>query len=770
MKLTKEQELLFNTLRQSRLEDIKIFQKKDYRGVWTGIIDKYPESAHFIYELLQNADDAEATDVEIIIHPSEMIFKHNGLKHFDISSDESDLTGDINAITGIGNSSKENTQNKIGKFGVGFKSVFQYTKIPEIYDDVFKFKIVDYIVPELLKYDHPKRKKGETLFVFPFEDPSIAYEEILDRVENLQNPILFLTHLSKIRIKVFHEAKKTPEVYEYSKEVLFSENYAGNITLRKLCLTDLKDKISIFLFSKNEKIIHNEEEAKLPIYVGFYYDEEKQKLITDVKQNVYCFFPTKENFETCYVCHAPFLLTDNRQNLKPSEDVNELLINSLAKLATQAILRLRDYGKKNKACLIDENIIEILPSFQDSSYYWSTRYYRHPFQTVFDEFVENNSIFLSRNGKYLKKQEAYVGGPRELIDLLSKEQLKALRKSEVSIDFLKWELIKRLEDSDLIENYYSSEMFARDITSDFMSKQNFKWISKMYTFLRTSAPKLWKFTGNEQKKELANLPFRKAPIIKIQDGSWVQPYTDNITANVFLPIGDKLTSEYNFIHIDYLEDEMSKKFFDELEIRQPDELDYIRHKLLAKYTEANEEDIDEEDIVADMNVIVHYYINNRQNEEDFIQLLRENLSLVNEDGYLCKPSKLYISNKRLRLYYKNNQELFIDESFYNETIQKFGRDIFISFLFRLGVNKYPIVQKRTYDDVYKLNSRIRETIYKDAFYVLNVSEWNINDYQLDNFAESLLIGHWGKELSTYIWNEVLPNTACEEYVFFRIRI
>ncbi len=50
--ITKQQLQLFNELHKSRTEDFKTFNKKSYRGVWSSIIDKYPESAHFIYELL----------------------------------------------------------------------------------------------------------------------------------------------------------------------------------------------------------------------------------------------------------------------------------------------------------------------------------------------------------------------------------------------------------------------------------------------------------------------------------------------------------------------------------------------------------------------------------------------------------------------------------------------------------------------------------------------------------------------------------------------
>ena len=102
-----------------------------------------------------------------------LIFKHNGTKHFDVTPLDSDEVGDINSITGIGNSTKTDTQNKIGKFGVGFKSVFKYTDTPEIYDDTFHFKIENYIIPTLLPDDAPERLAGETMFVFHFKEGNV---------------------------------------------------------------------------------------------------------------------------------------------------------------------------------------------------------------------------------------------------------------------------------------------------------------------------------------------------------------------------------------------------------------------------------------------------------------------------------------------------------------------------------------------------------------------------------------------------------------------
>lgn len=88
--LTSEQIKLFEALHDSRTEDFKTFNKESYRGVWGGIIDKYPETAHFIYELLQNADDAGATEAQITLFRDKLYFKHNGTKHFNVTKEDAE--------------------------------------------------------------------------------------------------------------------------------------------------------------------------------------------------------------------------------------------------------------------------------------------------------------------------------------------------------------------------------------------------------------------------------------------------------------------------------------------------------------------------------------------------------------------------------------------------------------------------------------------------------------------------------------------------------
>ena len=164
----------FEALHIDRAESANMLEKPSMRGIKNSVVEKYSDQAHFIYELLQNADDANATTARFILEPDRLIFAHNGTRNFSVSNpatEDSDsehgCLGDINAITSIANSNK--TESSIGKFGVGFKAVFQYTTTPHIYGPIFKFRIDRFIVPSLLDSDFPGRKPEETLFVFPFD-------------------------------------------------------------------------------------------------------------------------------------------------------------------------------------------------------------------------------------------------------------------------------------------------------------------------------------------------------------------------------------------------------------------------------------------------------------------------------------------------------------------------------------------------------------------------------------------------------------------------
>ena len=77
----------------------------------------YSDSNHFVYELLQNAEDEKANTAVIEFYKDRLVFYHNGEPF-----DESDVIGVSSMLMGT---KDRNDAQTIGRFGMGFKSVFK---------------------------------------------------------------------------------------------------------------------------------------------------------------------------------------------------------------------------------------------------------------------------------------------------------------------------------------------------------------------------------------------------------------------------------------------------------------------------------------------------------------------------------------------------------------------------------------------------------------------------------------------------------------------
>jgi len=180
----------------------------------------YSDRTHFLYELLQNAEDAcerarkkgqkGKFHISFKLYPDRLEVRHNG-----IPFDENDVKG----ICGIVEATKDKDTLQIGKFGIGFKSVYAYTTSPEVYSEdtichsciKCAFRIKDYVHPYPIKPGKDV-KAGETLFVIRFDKEEVhevAYSEIESRLRNLGiRTLLFLNNLEEISYKTDSTAGK----------------------------------------------------------------------------------------------------------------------------------------------------------------------------------------------------------------------------------------------------------------------------------------------------------------------------------------------------------------------------------------------------------------------------------------------------------------------------------------------------------------------------------------------------------------------------------
>ncbi|XP_041857853.1 sacsin-like [Melanotaenia boesemani] len=105
-----------------------------------GIISAYPSKKDILKELIQNADDGEATEIHFVWdkrqHRKEKTFgeRWNRLQGpaLCVFNNKVFSNDDLTGIQQLGEGGKQNSAGKIGKYGVGFNSVYHLTDCPSI--------------------------------------------------------------------------------------------------------------------------------------------------------------------------------------------------------------------------------------------------------------------------------------------------------------------------------------------------------------------------------------------------------------------------------------------------------------------------------------------------------------------------------------------------------------------------------------------------------------------------------------------------------------
>lgn len=148
----------------------------------------YGKNIHWALELLQNAEDAGASCVSFVFEADRIVVWNNGR-----AFTEEDVWG----ICSAGHSAK---RNKIGFFGIGFKSVYKLTAAPEVFSGAYAFRIHDKIYPEPMAATRVQTGARFVLPLLPSERGRL--EKSLGRItsDELLRVLLTLRNVKVIRI------------------------------------------------------------------------------------------------------------------------------------------------------------------------------------------------------------------------------------------------------------------------------------------------------------------------------------------------------------------------------------------------------------------------------------------------------------------------------------------------------------------------------------------------------------------------------------------
>ena len=752
--MDKQQEIYFKLLTDNRAEGAKALEGFALRGVKNSVVEKYSDQAHFIYELLQNADDSKATSARFELFRDRLVFAHNGTRRFTVSNPatetedlECGALGDINAITAVGGSNKTD-QATIGKFGVGFKAVFQYTATPHIYDPNAFFKIERFIVPVHVDQDYPDRRGGETMFVFPFDhdkrSPEEAYADISEKLRSLDYPLLFLSSLKNIEFEVLGILGLYGKAVEEERE--FNGTNAEFIRL-----TQNDDENREELYDNRLWLFTRDDENGHKYSVGYFIDEEGH--LISKTHSAFCFFPTKEVTRLNFIIHASFLLTDSREGIRAGVQHNLDMISLLAELAADSLVYLRDIGQSKSVPLIDDNIFDIVPydesGFGDVASKKAISF--KPFYTAIKEAFGSQEIIPTLDNGYVTSSDAYWGGTdnSQLAEVFSNSQLTSLTKNEkarwafASLSTprsagrsVKFDYIRAI-----IKNIVTDNAVIDMLNKSFIEEQKIEWLHTLYKYISLNA---------DRTKRI-----KAKPIFIDSKGKAAEAYDSKDQSVLFLPLEGG--SGFRTINELLMQNEETLEFIRRIGVSEPSLRDEIYNIILPKYNDG----------VAistkpDFKKFFQYYLSCPQNTvKSFLDLLRGQKFVLcqrkgDETQYRAMPSAVYFPFEPLPSWFAKKLEvLFVCFDEYIELLGNDKREDLVSFLSELGVKDTLRILPRilTEEEAYTIKPQYEWQ--QPANYNMNTRKWS--ERYIDGCKENIewIVEEQDAKLSVMVWNQLI---------------
>lgn len=628
------------------------------------LADRYDDRAHFIFELLQNAEDALAQRMDWGGARKAIFTLLNGkleFSHFGKPFSEKD----VRSICAIGKSEKG--ISSIGKLGIGFKSVYAFTDMPEIHSEGEHFYIENYVWPK--EAGAVALEKGETRFIFPVKETDTqAIPDILRGFEQLDPRILlFLRQIEEISWSMenggagYCQRAKPKEVSKngrlvairgkkhnaadehednwlvFSKEVQKDGVKAGYVEIA-FALKRTKDEI------ENWEIIHN------------------------LNSTLVVFFATVLPTNTGFLLQGPYRTTPSRDNIPKNDAWNKELVLHTASLLRQSLAELRDLK------LLTPSALETLPlddaKTTEGSLFW-------PLHTALIQSFKSEAIIPCFEGGFANADEVRFAQNQGMRELISAEQLGELFAAEKlswvseSITDDRTPNLKSFLSYDLKIPELRVEQILPKLTKQFLEKQADNWIESLYTYL------------NGFPHQFNNAEMKNAPLVRLSDGSHVKALADGQPQAFF---STNVHTDFPTVKVEVCRSDVARKFLAQIGITQPDPVDDVIRNLLPKYNSGQSADKYSEDM---HRILFAYQTDSRERRSKLVEALRSCPFVASVDAgtgqsSFAKPQDVYLSTPELKQLFEGVEGVLL----INEGTKVLLGDSFRGLLEACGASRY----------------------------------------------------------------------------------
>jgi hypothetical protein len=635
----------------------------------------YSERTHFIFELIQNAEDAGATDLTFTLFADRLEVRHDG-RDFTVD--------DVRAICGVGQGSKADDLTQIGEFGIGFKAVYAYTDSPRIHSGVENFRIEKYVRPYAVD---PLGEPGAgTVFVFPFDrpevPPAVAAGEISAALGHIGvETLLFLRNIHRIRCcglvtaDVVLERTSAARGHDSRRVWLSSRQALGRgdeewfVWERRLGALGRPDQRVEIAFMVRAEI-------------------DSSRLVRRDTSPLVVFFPTQKETFLGFVLQGPYRTTPARDNVPEHDEWNQSLVRETASLLAEVLADLRDDG------LLTAEVLQALPL--DAARFGPETMFRALFESARAALGQEEMIPAADGGYRCARQLKLANGAG-LRELLTPDLLGDLCGEEGTVAFVS-DSISEIQ-TPVLWRYLREEFGLGELTPDavvarltaeFLSARSDLWIVSLYWFLYQH-PALWQ--APRQPGDPASPSWSK-PIIRLEDGTQVAPFDARGRPAAYLPgpvdTGFATVRRAVAIHPD------ARQFLTALGLDEPDVVAEVLDHVLPRYHDADVATLDAARHDADLELVARALDGASQaSRERLLEALRQSTFLVGENAAtgaqrLMRPGDLYQRTRALECYLDGNPDAWLAADAYGP---------WLSQLRGMGVRETARLESRAADEL-----------------------------------------------------------------------